>query len=67
MEEQAQNNTIIAPANPESGWLKMVLINIFISALVSLIIFFALAGSLSTRVLVLEQEMEKQKSGFIVK
>jgi len=67
MEEQAQNNAIIAPASPKNGWLKMVIVNILISALVSLIIFFALAGSLSTRVLVLEQEMEKQKSGFIVK
>ncbi|MDD5528265.1 MAG: hypothetical protein PHO56_04855 [Patescibacteria group bacterium] len=67
MKEQFQNAAAATPAKAKSVWLKMVIINMIVSALVSLIIFFLVVGSLGNRVSVLEQQMAKQMNAYKVK
>jgi hypothetical protein len=69
MEEQTQTQ----PVAPRDGMAKMIMINVIISALVSIIVFFIILFGLNgrltamdSRILVLEQKMAKMQTKFVI-
>jgi hypothetical protein len=71
MEEQIQYQPA---ATPKSGLVKMIVINIVISALVSLVVSYAAVTVLTShfsgaekRISVLEQKVDKILSKFVIK
>lgn len=67
MEEQNLNNIVAAPSSPKGNLLKMIIVNVLISAIVSLVVSFAVVGLLGNRVSILEAQMEKQMKTYKVK
>jgi len=69
MDEQMQAQ----PVAPKGGMAKMIMINIVVSALVSVIVFFVIVfglngrlNAMDSRVLILEQKMAKMQTKFVI-
>ena len=67
MEQQFQEPDVTVPARTKRGIVKMIIVNVIISALVALVVFVIAVGPLTNRVKVLEQKMDKLTSVYKVK